>query len=303
MNLRRLRYFVAVAEELNFSRAAKRLHIAQPPLSTQIKEFEKDLGVQLFNRTRHHVELTEAGRWLLKDSHRIFAQIEWTADMVHRIGHGRVGQLTVGFMPSVCGSILPPILRTFRERFPEVKLFLREVNPGELISMLHDKRIDVGFIYLLSEDSVLSFRPVFHEPFVVALPDNHPLATEPHIMMQALVGEPFLLNPRYPGAGLHTRIIDLCREAGFVPTIVQESWLMQTTISLVASGIGVTLVPASLQNFQRTGVIFKPIEGCSPEVELDVAWRRDTMSPVLREFLDVVREVGEHYQETVLPRL
>lgn len=288
MDLRRLRYFVAVAEELNFSRAAERLHIAQPPLSDQIKKLEQDLGLQLFNRTRRSVQLTEAGRLLLEEARRIFTQIEQSTQVVQRVGHGEVGQLAVGFVPSASNKVLPPFLRAFGERFPGVKLFLYELNPDDVLAAVHDRRVDVGFLYAPFEDVTLDAKSISREPFVVALPDTHHLADKSEISLRELAGEPFILPLRYQKAGLYDRILELCREAGFSPKVVQEVWLIQTHVNLVAGGIGVALVPASLQHLQRTGAVYKPIESLAAEVEISAVWRRGDSSPVLREFLKVV---------------
>jgi DNA-binding transcriptional LysR family regulator len=288
MNLQRLRYFVAVAEELNFSRAAERLRMAQPPLSYQIKRLEEELGAQLFYRTKRSVRLTEAGRLLLVEARGLLIHAEQTASVVHRVGQGEVGRLTVGFVPSAANRVLPPILRAFRERYPGVELLLREVDPDRLLRTLGDGRVDVGFLYLPFKEDSLAFRPVSREAFVAALPDTHPLSNEPRVALKALSGEPFVLTPRYQGAGLRDKIVEHCRQVGFEPRVVQEAWLMQTTVSLVAGGMGVTLVPASLQNLQRTGVVYKHVEGLLPEIELGVVWRRGDPSAVLRAFLGVV---------------
>jgi DNA-binding transcriptional LysR family regulator len=291
MNFQRLRYFVAVAEELNFSRAAERLHMAQPPLSYQIKRLEEELGAQLFHRTKRSVRLTDAGRLLLEEARGLLVHAEQTASVVHRVGQGEVGRLSVGFVPSAANRILPPLLRTFGERFPSVELLLREVDPDRLLGSLGDGRVNVGFLYLPFEVDSLDSRPVSREPFVAALPNTHPLAKEPRVTLKALADEPFVLTPRYQGAGLRDKIVTHCRRAGFEPRVVQEAWLMQTTVSLVAGGIGVTLVPASLQNLQRTGVVYKHVEGMSPEIELGVVWPRGDTFPVLRAFLGVVGDV------------
>ena len=286
-----MRCFVAVAEELNFSRAAERLHMAQPPLSYQIKRLEDELGAQLFHRTKRSVRLTDAGRFLLEEARGLLVHAEQTASIVHRVGQGEVGRLSVGFVPSAANRVLPPLLRTFGERFPSVELLLREADPDRLLGSLGDGRVDVGFLYLPFKVDTLDSRPVSREPFVAALPDTHPLADEPRVTLKALADEPFVLTPRYQGAGLRDKIAAHCRRAGFEPRVVQEAWLMQTTVSLVAGGIGVTLVPASLQNLQRTGVVYKRVEGMSPEIELGVVWPRGGASAVLRAFLAVVGDV------------
>jgi DNA-binding transcriptional LysR family regulator len=308
MNFQRLRYFVAVAEELNFSRAAERLHMAQPPLSYQIKRLEEELGAQLFHRTKRSVRLTDAGRLLLEEARGLLVHAEQTASVVHRVGQGEVGRLSVGFVPSAANRILPPLLRTFGQRFPSVELLLREADPDRLLRSLGDGRVDVGFLYLPFEVDSLDSRPVSREPFVAALPDTHPLADEPRVTLKALADEPFVLTPKYQGAGLRDKIVAHCRRAGFEPRVVQEAWLMQTTVSLVAGGIGVTLVPASLQNLQRTGVVYKHVQGMSPEIELGVVWPRGDPSPVLRAFLGVAGDVtrwgeGESEDEERVPAL
>ena len=292
MDLRRLRYFVVVAEELNFSRAAERLHMAQPPLSSQIKHLENDLGVLLFDRTGRGVRLTEAGKVLLEEARRVLAQLEQTARMIERVGSGQVGRLSLGFIPSATNEVLPPSLHRFQKSFPDVELFLHEMQPDQVVQRLHDKQIDVGFFYLPFDDSTLDFRSVSREPLVVALPETHPLVEEVEIDLRTLEREPFILPMRYQIPGLYGHVMQVCCQAGFVPRAVQKDvWLMQTIVGLVAGGTGVALVPASLRNFRRKGVVYKTVRGLSPTVEMGMVWRRGDSSAVLWAFLDVVEEV------------
>lgn len=291
MDPRRLRYFVVAAEEQNFTRAAQRLSIAQPPLSAQIKQLEGDLGVELFHRTSRGVRLTEAGRLLLGEARRIFAQLDQTVDFVRRIGEGQIGRLALGFLPSAAHSVLPGVLRGFRGRFPNVELSLQEMGPDEQVRQLRDNRIDAGFLYLPVDETGLSVRTVLREPLVAALPDTHPLAAQEHVAMRQLADEPFVLPPRHQVPACYGYIMEACRRAGFVPRAVQKNvWLMQTIVGLVAGGLGVALVPASLQNLGRTGVVYREIEDLSLAVELGLAWRHDDASTVLRAFLEVVEE-------------
>ena len=242
MELRRLRYFVAVAEELSFNRAAQRLHISQPPLSNQIKQLEEELGVQLFKRSNRGVRLTEAGELLLEEARRIFIQLEQTARLVERVGSGKVGRLSLGFVPSATNEVLPRLLYEFRRRFPDVELFLHEMMPDQVVQRLHSRQIDVGFFYLPFDDSSLHITPVSREPLVVALPETHSLAKEPEIDLRTLEREPFILPRRYEMPGLYGQVTEICRQAGFTPRAVQKDvWLMQTIVGLVASGIGVAL--------------------------------------------------------------
>jgi DNA-binding transcriptional LysR family regulator len=222
MELRRLRYFVAVAEELSFNRAAQRLHISQPPLSNQIKQLEEELGVLLFKRSSRGVRMTEAGELLLEEARRIFIQLEQTARMVERIGSGEVGRLSLRFVPSATNEVLPPVLCEFRRRFPDVELFLHEMMPDQVVQRLHGGQIEVCFFYLPFDDSSLHIRPVSREPLVVALPKMHPLAREPEIDLRALEREPFVLPMRYEMPGLYGQVTEVCRQAGFTPRAVQK---------------------------------------------------------------------------------
>ncbi len=297
IDLRRLYYFVVVAEELHFTRAAERLHMAQPPLSYQIQQLERELHVQLFERTRHNVQLTEAGRVLLDEAYRLFGQVEQTVRTVQRIGYGEVGLLTLGFVPSASNDILPVILRTFHERFPEVRLFLKEQNPDQLMSGLEQQRLDVGFLYLpFTESRTLVARPVFRESLLAVLPLCHPLVAQPQIALQALADDFFILPARYATVpGLLSHIMTACLTAGFTPRVAQEAWLMQTIIGLVAANMGVALVPASVQNLHRTGVVYKPLQDVAAQVEMGVVWRRDETLPALQRFLQLLDEVDlEH---------
>ncbi|HET7479559.1 MAG TPA: LysR family transcriptional regulator [Rubrobacteraceae bacterium] len=292
MDLRRLRYFVVVAEEQNFSRAAERLHMAQPPLSDQIKRLEKSLGVKLFDRSSRGARLTEAGELLLTEARRLLVQADQTAEMVRRVGGGEVGRLALGFVPSASNSVLPPVLSTFRERYPDVQLYLQEMNPDWLVAGLHEGRLDVSFFYLPFEDRALAHEPVSREPLVVALPETHELAAEDKIDLCDLADQPFVLPARYRMPGLHGQVLEACRDAGFEPEAVQkEVWLMQTIVALVAGGIGVALVPASVRNTPRAGVVYKEVLGLSPTVEMSVVWRRNERNPVVRSFLKVVDEI------------
>lgn len=291
IDLRRLRYFVAVAEESSFNRAARRLHIAQPPLSTQIKQLEEELGVRLFERTNRGVRMTEAGELLLEEARRIFVQVDQTVRIVRRVGHGEVGRLTLGFVPSASNEVLPEILRAFRDRFPEVELFLREMRPDRIVQRLHDKQVDVGFLYLPLEDASLNIECISREPLVLALPEAHPLARRRKVELQDVSEEPFILPARYSMPGLYGQVTEACRRAGFAPRAVQKDvWLMQTIVGLVAGGIGVALVPASVRNLRRRGVLYKQVHGLSPTVELGMIWRKGDPGVVLSSFLKVARK-------------
>lgn len=292
MELRHLRYFIAVAEELHFGRAAERLGIAQPPLSQQIRRLEEDLGVQLLIRTKRRVELSDAGRVLLAEGRLVLAQAEQAARAAKRASRGETGQLAVGFVGSATYHILPLILSAFRERFPEVQLKLCELFPTEQVQALQEGRIQVGFFRSHKTEDSLKYEPVLQEPLVVALPEGHPLTKRSRVPVRALAREPFVIFPRHIGPSFYDFIVSLCHKSGFSPQIAQEASEIQTIVSLVAGGTGVALVPASCRNFRRIGVIYKPMPEPSPRVQMIVACRRDDQSPVLHQFLRVAREVA-----------
>ncbi|MBF2009042.1 MAG: LysR family transcriptional regulator [Chlorogloeopsis fritschii C42_A2020_084] len=292
MELRHLRYFIAVAEELHFSRAAERLHIAQPPLSQQIQQLETELGVELFDRkTKRQVQLTEAGRVFLREAYQLLAQLEEAIELTRSTGRGERGQLRVGFISSVTYDVLPNILEAFHQQFPEVELILQELTTTEQENALRNHRIQVGFAHLPLEDDSLCWECIQQENLFVALPVIHPLAKQEQIVVRSLADEQFILFPRYLGIGLYDKIIALCQQGNFTPKVAQEAIQMQTIIGLVSAGMGIAIVPSSLQNLQRTGVVYRAIAQATPLVETAVVWQPEAETPVMQQFLKVVRSV------------
>jgi DNA-binding transcriptional LysR family regulator len=290
VELRHLRYFLAVAEERHFGRAARRLRIAQPPLSRQIQALEAELGFALFDRSRRRVELTAAGAALVSHARRVFDAIELGVHEARRAASGQTGRLAVGYLPSVAFSGLPELLGAFRARSPGVELVLRELPPHEQIEALKDGRIDVGFIRGPIRDAALASRRVRSEPLVVALPLRHPLTSHPRLALEMLAREPFVSFPRHRSPAFFDFLMRLCHDAGFTPCIVQEAPQLDM-VSLVAAGFGVAIVPGSVRNARRPGVVYRPIAG-DPRTDLLIVWRLDDSSPVLRDFLGVVDDVG-----------
>jgi DNA-binding transcriptional LysR family regulator len=318
VELRHLRYFVAVAEEMSFTRAAERLHMAQPPLSTQVRALERALGVELFDRSRRAIALTDAGEVLLGEARRLLVQVEQGLAAATRAGTGEVGRLTVGFVPSASVATLPGHLRAFRARYPGVELFLREMAPDELVAGLHGGGVDVCFLYLPFADERLATRTVAREPLVAALPAEHRLAGErgaagrggaagergaagrggaagergAPLRVRELRDEPFVLPARHHVPGLNAGVLETCRRAGFEPHAVQKDvWLMQTVLGLVAAGLGVALVPASVEKLGRSGVVFRSLRDPGPPVEMGAFWRADDRSATLRNFVSVLEAV------------
>lgn len=297
MELRHLRYFIVLAEELNFSRAAERLQMAQPPLSQQIRALENELGLQLFDRTTRPLQLTPAGQVFLEKTRQVFTQVEQAKVLAKRASRGEIGQLRVGINTSIANSILPDILRTFCDRFPEVEVVLQEQASYQQLQKLCDRHIDVGFVNLHhlqqidENDDTLRFVSILQEPFVIVLPESHPLAQQTQVSLTALADELFILPPPHLPSGLYDQIVSLCQHVGFSPKVKQEATWMSTVLSLVAGGVGISLLPANAQNLKRTGVVFRLIQEQSPIFQMAMVWRRNDSSIILRNFLEIARNV------------
>lgn len=296
MELRHLRYFVAVAEELHFGRAAEKLHISQPPLSMQIRALEEELGVVLLNRTQRHVSLTQAGNAMLQEARQILSHVEQAVLTTRRAGRGEIGELAIGFISIADYNVLPVILREFRHTYPLVNLSLKESTTDAQIDDLINGRIDVGLLLPPISEPALESVAVLREPLIAALPQQHPLAKKPGaITLAGLADGSFILFPRHMAPGLYDDVLSFCRAAGFSPRIGQEAIQMQTIISLVSADLGVALIPESLRNLQRTGVVYKSLKETSPLTEIHIAWRRGDPLPVLRSFVELAqRTAGLH---------
>lgn len=294
LELRHLRYFVAVADELHFGRAAERLHISQPPLSMQIRALEDILGTPLFHRTRRRVSLTKAGEIFVREARQILERTEGAILAAQRAARGEVGELAIGFVSSANFSVLPPLLRQFRARAPGVRLTLRESTTDVQLVDLAEGRIDVGLVLAPIDAPALAYRPIHREPLVVALPEQHRLAGQPGAVRLAdLADDPFVLIPRHLAPGFYDDIVSYCRRTGFSPRVEQEAVQMQTIVSLVSSGIGVSLMPASMENLRRTGVIYKPLAESSPVSEIGLVWRRDDELATLSVLLELAPAIAE----------
>jgi DNA-binding transcriptional LysR family regulator len=290
LEMRYFEYFVAVAEELNFSRAAARLNIAQPPLSQQIQRLESKIGVKLFVRTKRKVQLTEAGTIFLEEAYRTLAQAESAVKTAQRAARGEVGSLVVGFVGSSAYGFLPGAVRAFRERFPDVELKLKELTTVEQVAALKAELIDIGFLRPPIFEDELKQEPVQKEPFLIALYEKHPLAALAAVPPQKLVNEPFILVPPTLAPGFYEQMVSICAQAGFHPRKVQEAIQFHVIVSLVAAGLGIAFVPSSIQTFQRSDVVYRPLQNVTIQAEIVAAWRPNSSSVVLQSFLQVVRE-------------
>ena len=303
VELRHMRYFIAVAEELHFGRAAEKLYMAQPPLSQQIRSLEQQIGVELLSRTKRRVRLTEAGVVFLAQARKTIAQADLAIRAAQLTAEGKSGHLEVGFVSSATyHDAIPNILRAFRERYPNVALALHELTSVEQVQALRDGQIHIGFVRPPIGDEELTLESVLHEPFIAALPLGHPLAGVDEVPLAALASDPFVLLPRHLNLSLYDQILTLCHEAGFSPKVAQEAVQLQTISSLVAAGIGVALLPASIQNLRREGVVYKSIEGLTAQIEIAAAYRLSDAPATLSSFLGVVREIAAKESASSQPR-
>jgi DNA-binding transcriptional LysR family regulator len=221
----------------------------------------------------------------------ILRQLQQAIQIGQQTSRGELGELAIAFVSSAAYNILPTILRTFRNCVPGVSLELHELTTDQQLEWLRTGRIDVGFVRPPIEENTFSWEIIFQESLMVALPEAHLLANQSHVCLRSLANEPFILFPRILAPGLYDLIISLCQQAGFSPSVSQQAIQMQTIVSLVAAEIGVAIVPASLQNLQRTGVVYKNIEPASPKVAIAMIWRSSETSPTIQRFLEIVKHI------------
>jgi DNA-binding transcriptional LysR family regulator len=293
LELRHLRYFVAVAEELHFSRAAKRLHIAQPPLSQQIRKLERYIGHPLFSRNSRTVTLTQAGETLLERSRYLLRRLEDDLETVRRVGRGEIGTLTVGFIGSAMLTVLPALIGSYRKRFPKVDLRLRELTTSHLVDAIRQGAVDLGFLRDAGSTEDLIIEKVVAERFVAALPKKHPLADRKKISLILLKGEPLILFARELGPLAWDKTIGLCERAGFRPTIVQDAPEWLTVLRLVSSGLGFSIAPACVATIQTPGVVCRELTKCPVSTNIELARRSDHLNPIMEAFLAEARKMFE----------
>lgn len=287
MDLRHLRYFVAVAEERHFGRAADRLRMAQPPLSRQIQALETELGFPLLLRSRRRVELTPAGVVFLERARRIFAEVEHAVHEARRASLGESGRIAVGYLSSLAYTGLTGLLRAFRAQFPDVEVALREMSPADQLDALKAGSLDVGFVRGPVAEPALVAESLRRERLLVALASDHPLAVRKRIPLSALADQPFVMIPRARAAAFFDSLMAICRDAGFSPRIVQEAPQLDI-VSLVAAGFGIAILPESIRELHRPDVALRTLVG-APDIELLVTWRTGDSSPVLKAFLEITR--------------
>ena len=295
MELRHLRYFIAVAEELHFTRAAERLHIGQPPLSHAIQVLEADVGARLFERTKRWVRLTEAGKLFLADARRILALSEQATETARRAQRGEAGELRIGFTFSTPFTpLFAAVINRYRHEYPAVSLILHEMSTLRQLDGLGQRSLDLGFIRPpeVAIPEAIALTTLREDPLVVVLSSAHPLAAQESIAIKDLNGLPFVMYPPNAGTGIYPQIFRLCREAGFAPNIAQQAGEASTIIGLVAAGCGVSILPASFDRIRMDGVSYRPISDRSATTTLLLAQRRDEHSALAEAFVALAREAA-----------
>ncbi|MGE2467492.1 LysR family transcriptional regulator [Klebsiella michiganensis] len=275
IELRHLRYFIAVAEELHFGHAAARLNISQPPLSQQIQILEQQIGARLFARTNRSVSLTEAGRQFLADSRQILSQVDDAAARAARLHHGETGELRIGFTSSAPFiKAVSDTLSTFRRRYPDVHIQTRETNTREQIVPLNEGALDLGLMRNTQLPDTLVWQRVLREPLLAMVPRDHPLASKPRVSLRELAREPFVFFDPHVGTGLYDDILGLMRRYDLTPAITQEVGEAMTIIGLVAAGLGVSILPASFRRVQLLEMCWLPIEEQDAVSEMWLVWSK-----------------------------
>jgi DNA-binding transcriptional LysR family regulator len=288
MELRHLRYFVVVAELLSFSRAAEVLGIAQPPLGMQIKALEAELDVQLFDRATRPIQLTIAGQTFLQEARAILLQVDQATRTTQQVNQGYVGKLTLGIHNSFANTHLPELVAQFHQRFPHVRLEFREVTVAQELELLQNEQVDVVFhrsATVYQDETYFNSLPLLEEDFVLILPENHSFAAQSTIPLTALKGESLIL-PDIDALPFYRQVIDVCRQSGFEPKLdlsIRSGGLI-TLLSLVAVGMGLSVMPAHTQILHREGVVHRSIQGLSLKRYISLVWRRNDNSPVVNNF-------------------
>jgi DNA-binding transcriptional LysR family regulator len=296
MEFRQLTYFIAVAEELHFGRAAQRLHLSQPALSKQIKALENSLEIKLFDRTKHWVKLTPAGKQFLATARHTLQQLEQGVKAAQQVARGEIGRLRIGFTNPALLTVVPNILEQYRDRYPKVELTLLGGGTETQIEALRTHQVDVSFVYTPIRADTLSVYPLFEETFLLALPQSHPLTRQKQVSLKSLANESFILYPRSLAPVLYNEFLQCCTQAGFTPKIVQEGEMTDTRLGLVAAGMGITFIISGLQNLRLKGVVYKPLEDIFPRLKLALAWRKDESSVLVDEFLKITKAIAHPSQ-------
>jgi len=293
-DLRQVRYFIAVAEELHVGRAAVRLNMTQPPLSQAIQALEAALGAALFIRKKRGISLSAAGHALLPEARRLIKDAETLPKLVQSAAQGNTGQLSLAFVSSADYNLLPPLLRDFRIHYPNVQISLREATSDIQLDALRLGQIDLGILIPPIPDKLtklLHYRPILLEPLMLAAPSDAPWLDQSHPFIASLQDcqhQPLIIFPRVIAPAFYDTILGYFQRAGITPIIGQEAIQMQTIIGLVSAGMGIALVPQSVSNLKRPGVTYYALKEMAPHIETGIAWRQDNHSAVLQAFIALI---------------
>ncbi|KHD85246.1 acetoin biosynthesis transcriptional regulator AlsR [Heyndrickxia ginsengihumi] len=293
MELRHLHYFLTVAEELHFGRAAERLQMTQPPLSQQIRQLEAEVGVDLFKRSKRHVELTIPGKVFLKEVKQIIEHLDIAVENAQRAERGEFGNVIVGFVGSATYDILPDIVREFRLKYPKIAVSLHELSTPDQIRALNRKEIDVGLLHPPINDPLIETKTIQQGAAALAFPKNHPLAKKEVIEIEDLIDIPFVVVSRDIWPGLYDEFVSAFHDASFTPNIVQEATEYQMVIGLVQAGIGIGVLPKTAEKLFNLDIVYREIEHHPLNTVLALAHRKDDYSPALANFLQLASEVAE----------
>ncbi len=301
MDLRRIRHFTVLAQTLNFSRAAERLHIAQPALSVSIQKLESELGTRLFERTPSGVRLTDSGQAALVDARRLLYHGEQLTRAARDATAGTTGRLRIGFVGSAVYGLIPTLVPAFRAEYPDVELVLREDTSARIVQRLEEETLDIGLVRTpLMQPTTLELLPLQQDRFIAALPRSHPLAAAPRLSLAAFADEPFVLYTAADASGLHSAAMAACQSAGFVPQVAQQAIQVPTVLALVASGLGVALVPEVVRGFLGEKVTYRDLDDqtAAPPTALALAWNAALESPAGERFIRLARGLANGHAST-----
>jgi DNA-binding transcriptional LysR family regulator len=295
MKINQLRYFLVLAEELHFVRAAARLNVSQPPLSRQIQALEHELGFALFVRGNQRVSLTEAGAALYCDVKETFAGLDRAVVRSRGVARGEAGRLVLGMTGSVSFGVMPTILERFHGKFPKIRMEILHLIKAEQVEALASRRISLGLTRSPVQTAQITSEVIHQEPFIAALHESHPLSRQKVIALEKLASDKFILYRGNSWPSVADEIVGLCADAGFNPSIDQDTGEMQTAVSLVAAGMGVTVVADCIRSLLLPRVAYRrlTVRGKTPLTSLHAAYRKDDTSPMLKTFLRLARSVGK----------
>lgn len=290
MELRHLIYFITVAEELHFGRAAERLQMTQPPLSKQIQQLEDEIGVKLFKRNKRHVELTTAGKIFLTEAKEVLDRLDQAVDTAQRAQRGEFGRLVIGFVGSATYDILPQFVREYRRRFPHVSVVFHELSTPAQINALLDRQIDIGLLHPPVASTLIETTPVKLGHAALSLPKHHPLAKKKKIPIEDLRNMSFIVVSRDIWPGLYDEFLSLFQHTDFSPKIIQETTEYQMVVGLVSAGIGIGVVPATAEKLFNLDVVYREIAEYPLHAVLSMAWLKTNENPAVQQFVALAEQ-------------